>query len=386
VSLWRLLAGQFPSLVIARRNISRAKLRSALAAASILVGVVAIGGIGGATSAFEGQVTQNLEQQGASDVRVFPSPESDASALDREDARRLDTVAGGANVVLESSYSGELVTREGSEFVFVLMTHQVKYDIGRGSIPDNWRRAAVVSPRLAERQGIEVGDRIKLRIQRTGADGTAAAETTHRVAAIIESGTFTSRDVYLPPALVADRQFSQIRVTTESADRAESVAGRISERYNDRKDAYLVIELSSIIRLLQRITGLVNTLLTGLAAISLVVSAVSIANTMLMATIRRREEIGVLRAVGYQRSDVLRVLVVEAALIGIVGSAIGSVLALGITMVANAALLDGPFAFTAQQLAFIGGAAAFGVIVSVLAGFYPSWKAASERPVEALRG
>ncbi|MFB6219701.1 MAG: ABC transporter permease, partial [Halobacteriaceae archaeon] len=340
------LAGLFPSLVIAKRNISRAKLRSALAAASIFIGVVAIGGIGGATAAFEGQVTQNLENQGASDVRVFPAPGSGQSSLDREDAHRLAAVAGPAEVVLSEFPNAELLTRGGTEPVFPIITQQIKYDIGRGSIPADWRRAAVVSPELAAEYDIDPGDRIRLRVTSDGALGAAGTERTFRVAAVIEAGTFTSQDIYLPPAVADDRQYDRIRITTGSAERAEAVAAAINERFNDRKDRYLVIELSSIIRLIRTITGLVNTLLTGLAGISLLVSAVSIANTMLMATIRRREEIGVLRAVGYQRRDVLRVLLVEAALIGAIGSVLGTALALAITMAANSFLLDGPFAFT----------------------------------------
>jgi len=68
---------------------------------------------------------------------------------------------------------------------------------------------------------------------------------------------------------------------------------------------------------------LLSTFLLGLGAISLVVAGVSILNVMLMSTVERRQEIGVMRAVGVTRRDVLRVLLAEAGLIGAAGAAAG---------------------------------------------------------------
>jgi putative ABC transport system permease protein len=65
--------------------------------------------------------------------------------------------------------------------------------------------------------------------------------------------------------------------------------------------------------------ALLNTFLLGPASISLVVAGVSIFNVVLMSTAERRQEIGVLRAVGVQRRDVLRTLLAEAALLGVMG-------------------------------------------------------------------
>jgi putative ABC transport system permease protein len=107
---------------------------------------------------------------------------------------------------------------------------------------------------------------------------------------------------------------------------------------------------------------------------------------MLMAVVKRREEIGVLRAVGYTRRDIVRILLLEAALLGAVGAGVGVVLATGGTMVANAMFLGDPFAFTETALLYLFGAAVFGILTSVVAGVYPAWRAANERPVEALRG
>nr|WP_259371256.1 FtsX-like permease family protein [Natranaeroarchaeum aerophilus] len=105
-----------------------------------------------------------------------------------------------------------------------------------------------------------------------------------------------------------------------------------------------------------------------------------------MSTVERREEIGVMRAVGVKKDEVLRMMLIEAGLLGLFGAFGGVVvsvlLAAGLyltTPVELWILLD-PANFFYLALAF-----AFGIGVSLLSGLYPAWKAASERPVDALR-
>jgi putative ABC transport system permease protein len=139
------------------------------------------------------------------------------------------------------------------------------------------------------------------------------------------------------------------------------------------------------VRLFKTIVNGINVFLVGLGGISLLVAGVSIANTMLMSVIKRREEIGVLRSVGYTKCDIVGILLAEAALLGAIGAGGGLVVALAATMVANAVFLGDPLAFSPTALGYLLGAVAFGVGTSLVAGAYPAWRAANERPVEALR-
>ena len=70
----------------------------------------------------------------------------------------------------------------------------------------------------------------------------------------------------------------------------------------------------------------------------------------------------------------------------VVGSLLGGAVTLGVVAVINDALLGDPFAFPAGSLQYVAAGMVFGVIASLLAGIYPAWTAARERPVEALRG
>jgi putative ABC transport system permease protein len=387
--LYRIL-GRFPSLVIARRNVSRAKVRSVLAAASILIGVVAIGAIGAGGAAFKQSQLQTIQDQGATNVFVLPGIDKPERSFDREDLRAINETVGPAGVVATKGTSMEYVRRQGRrESVSVTFTEDPRglYEIGTGTFPENWRRSAVVSEEFARRYGLEPGDRIKLIRTEQTPEGSVETIRTHRVSAVLApTAAFGVSEVFLPIEQAADRRYDQVRVTTDSVDRAETVAGALRERFNGRKDTVLVFELSSLVRLFRTIVNGINVFLAGLGSISLLVAGVSITNTMLMAVIKRREEIGVLRAVGYQRGDIVRLLLVEAGLLGLGGSAVGLVLALLVAMVANAVFLGDPYAFTDSAVLYLVGAVVFGVVVSLLAGAYPAWRAANERPVDALRG
>jgi putative ABC transport system permease protein len=122
----------------------------------------------------------------------------------------------------------------------------------------------------------------------------------------------------------------------------------------------------------------------GISGISLLVAAVTIANTMLMSAIEREGEIGVLRAVGYSKFAVVRLLVAESPLLGVLGVAVGAPLALGVGVVANELLVGDPLAFTVTGLTYVGVGVVFGVLTALVGGLYPAWRAANKRPVEAL--
>jgi putative ABC transport system permease protein len=91
--------------------------------------------------------------------------------------------------------------------------------------------------------------------------------------------------------------------------------------------------------------------------------------------------------VGYQRRDVLKIMLSEALLLGLVGGAVGAVLSLGGGLViAQVILGDATSALTPINGLYILAALGFAVVTSVLSGLYPAYKAANEEPVEALRG
>ena len=388
---WRnRIAGQIPSLVIARRNISRAKGRSALAAVAILIGVVAIGTIGAGGAAFKESQYQRISDQGATNVFVMPGFDKEQQYFDPEDLKAIKGTVSSSGVVATSSETMEWVKRAGrreSVSVTYMDDPAALYTVETGTIPANWRQSVVVSQEFAQEHGTSVGDRLTLVTTAEQPSEVVETRSTYRVVAVLaETQGFGSSQLYLPIEQASDRHYSQVRITTDSVERAERAATAVRDRFNGRKDRVLVFEFSSLVRLLKAIITGINAFLAGLGSISLLVAGVSITNTMLMAVIRRREEIGVLRAVGYTKSEITRILLVEAVLLGVIGSSLGLVIAVLLTLVANAVFLGDPFAFSHTAVLYLVGAVGFGILTSLVAGVYPAWRAANERPVDALRG
>ena len=119
----------------------------------------------------------------------------------------------------------------------------------------------------------------------------------------------------------------------------------------------------------------------ALVGIALVVGGMVIMNIMLMSVVERTREIGMRKAVGARRRDILMQILVESSALSFVGAAIGIGLGVGLAMVVEA-VSPMPAAVGFHWLAI---AAAMGIIVGVVAGLYPASRASRLDPVVALR-
>jgi putative ABC transport system permease protein len=245
----------------------------------------------------------------------------------------------------------------------------------RGEIPRTWRSGAVVGATLARQEGIGVGDSLRI-------DGDL-----YRVRAVLESETnLLSPDyaVFVPPNRLGPGYDSAL-VRADDTETAFAAATRLDDRLNAGRDRYHVRDFESSVRRIRRQKAQIDTFLLGVGAISMFVAGVSILNVMLMSVMERRQEIGVLRAVGYHRFDVLRLVVGEAALLGVVGALLGAVVSLAVGLLIHDVMLGDPTAFTAASVRYLAIGVGFGLATSVVSGLYPAWKAANAHPVEALR-
>jgi putative ABC transport system permease protein len=106
-----------------------------------------------------------------------------------------------------------------------------------------------------------------------------------------------------------------------------------------------------------------------------------------MRNVEGRGEIGGLRAVGIRRTEVLRMILAEAALLGVFGGLVGAAIALGIGLVIFEVLIGDPllvFGWDSARYLVLGFV--FAVLASLVSGLYPAMKAANDPPVESLRG
>ena len=143
---------------------------------------------------------------------------------------------------------------------------------------------------------------------------------------------------------------------------------------------------------LQKFFFYFNLALSVVGLIALITASLGIVNTMVMSIIERRREIGVLKSLGASEGDVRILFLVESSVIGAIGSAIGIIIGWLATRVASTIMQSymtkeglGRIELFAMPIWLIATAMAVGIIVSVIAGYYPAARAAAVDPVEALR-
>ena len=132
-------------------------------------------------------------------------------------------------------------------------------------------------------------------------------------------------------------------------------------------------------------TLMFNAIIIGVAVISLVVGGLSVINTMAMSVTERTREIGIKRAIGGTRRRIIRELVAEAGVIGVIGGVLGLALGTIVVLLANeAGRSSGTILFdlTPGTALF---AVAFSTVLGMVAGIVPAWSAARLDPVQALR-
>ena len=167
------------------------------------------------------------------------------------------------------------------------------------------------------------------------------------------------------------------------------------ENVGPARDAITAIGYSSsapenLIASVDNYLGVVEIVLTAVGLIALVVAALGITNALLASVRERRREIGVLKALGARDRDVLRLFLIEAFVLGLVGGALGTLTGAAIARVVGAVvngyLADQGLAgvrLTVSPLVIFGGIAG-ATILAVLGGIAPAWRAARLPAVEAV--
>jgi putative ABC transport system permease protein len=201
-------------------------------------------------------------------------------------------------------------------------------------------------------------------------------------------------DIVIVPLSTAQRKLMAITyvqsisvsaVNEKEVDEANSqITDLLRQRHRIRPDAdadFFLFTQQEIASSAEATSKVMTLLLASIAAVSLLVGGIGIMNIMLVSVTERTREIGIRRAIGARRSDILLQFLVESAFLALAGGALGVALGMGsamaITQIARWPTLIQP---AAVMLAF-----GFASMVGVFFGYYPAHRASRRDPVEALR-
>jgi len=274
---------KFPAIFVARRNLSRNRLRSILAGLGILIAVVAIAALG---------IFGNVLSLGAADalgdigneVVVTPNADEGYEAISQRQVQSIERVTDEVTVAPIKTQRG-LVTRgtaSTASQLYGIEDPAAIYEAAEGRLPDRHTQGAILGSSVAEQ--LEAGEGNVVTIE----------DTTYRVIAVLEPvesfGPLSADDaVLLPESAVGGSGYEQVVLRGEEAGATSGAAEAVRGELNAREERIDVFELSEITDEIDEFFSLLQSFLLGIGSISLVIAGVSILNVMLMSTVERRE-------------------------------------------------------------------------------------------------
>src|SRR3989344_2549122 len=174
---------------------------------------------------------------------------------------------------------------------------------------------------------------------------------------------------------------------SDVADRTERRLRSFREVTEKTQD-FSVLKPEELLESFGTILNIITSFLLGVAAISLLVGGIGIANTMYTSVLERTKEIGTMKAVGAKNKDILFIFLIESGLIGLLGGIIGVLLGIGISkLIEYIAVnqLQTTLLKAALPWYLMVGCLLFAFLAGTISGVLPAWRATKIKPVDALR-
>jgi putative ABC transport system permease protein len=375
---------------LAKRNLKRQSVRTVLAAIGIIIGVIAISSMGILGNSLKLSVTESFADIGDKLI-VSPAPGEDYIT-----DKQVDQMRKVSNIesIVPVSTSGEVIEYKDGGTTY--QTYVSIYDIekedleklveledGRFFKPGS--TDCVVGYSVADNMELTLGQKIEI------------DDTKLRVVGILkergmgfdistDSGVFTSSEMYEKLYPDEDEGYDQVIIIVKDLDEIDAVSDEIDERINKKDELVTVFATNMITESLDDVFSSISLFLMGIGSISLLVAGVSILNVMLMSTMERTKEIGIMKAVGASRKDILKMFLLEALFLGVIASTAGTILTIcGSYLVMELLVKNTSYLFTLSSMFYVTEGFFFGIATSLVGGVYPAWKASRMKPLDALR-
>jgi putative ABC transport system permease protein len=257
-----------------------------------------------------------------------------------------------------------------------------------------WWRVSAGQKWFPESDSVILGcDAAELELRAPG-DSFFSPETGARlrVAGVLERSGTTDDSLFFVPLRTAQRMFGQEgRLTAVAIRLKDPQLSREAAERLQRIPGAQVVTLTEMMGVFLNLVGAARTLLLSIGLIAIVVSALSVFNTLLAGVVERTNELAVLRAIGASPAQLVGMITTEAVLLTSVGSGVGLALSLvvgsGIEHLVKELLPLAPReSLMSLSPALLLQALGIGLGVGVLGGLYPAWRASRLEPAAASRG
>jgi putative ABC transport system permease protein len=404
------------------------KLRAGLTILGITIGITALVGLLALTQGFQASVQIQLQSGFATDSVVvttqnlgFGYQVTDFKMQTNDTAiiNSLNNIKQSIATMQEGSY-GQFGNRTitlsvvGVNFSEYASIYPNSFVVNKGSIPSNpGNTDAIIGVRINDpwKNGtLLTGINKQFDLIYTTRNGTQFENqtlTVKTVGILDEIGGSTlggpsDYSVYIPldtaENFFGTNETSTIIVQLQKSDQ-DSITQTSKLIENAFNNKVIVVSSASIFNTINSVMIQVQTLMTGVIGISLLVAGVGIMNIMIISLMERTKEIGIMKAIGMKDGTVLAVFISESIIMGLVGTVsgigLGYLLAYGlnkfnlmggmINSATSGTIMGGIPMYPILTLANLLSALAFGLGVSIFFGFYPAWRASKLQPVEALR-
>ena len=386
--------------VLALSSLKERKVRNWLTILGIIIGIAAIVTLVFVGNGLENAIREQFSKLGISNIRVAPGnlrgPPTGTLGFNNsivdlvEDVKAVEYV----NPALLNFATVEYNNKEE-----VLMT--IGYDTklsDKGFLDVDLKLEEGRFFRSGEKNGIIIGWKIAhddFKKEILARSNININNIQFKVIGIFEkTGTDVDDRIYMPledaRELFNKRDIVNVFVVKvkdgiDVEEAAEDIKRELQKHYEEEQ--FTVFTPKQLLSQLKSILGIVTFLLSGIAAISLVVGGIGIMNSMFTSVLERTRDIGVMKSIGATNKQILVMFLVESGLIGLIGGILGVVLGISIAEIVEIIAANFGFSLLAITLNFkiIVFMLLFSFGIGMISGVVPAYQAAKLKPVDALR-
>lgn len=387
------------SAVMSIQNIMTNKMRSFLTTLGIIIGVMSVVALMTIISGVTDEISNQFSSIGAGVLSVSASGtplKGGLSESDIADIEELDHVSGvsiSSLLTASASKDGEVnddVTINGRNAYYYVKNDDLTYGRPLYSVDmDGDANVCVVDSDFAEAlfPGVNpIGETVILNgytYKIVGIEGSSNAITAN----LMQGSDGGSVSIPYKNAMLMSgtNVISSISVYVDDTDYMDTVVDELEalldNAFNDADDSYWILNMESLLDVMDTMMSLMTGLMTAVASISLLVGGIGIMNMMLVSVTERTKEIGLRKALGAEPSRIQMQFLIEAIVLSLTGGVIGLIIGNIVAIIAASAFgIEFRLSITAIALGF-----GFSAAVGVIFGWAPARRASQLNPIDALR-